>query len=189
MENSFDYSLIWLDQTPEEIFDELDLTGNNLLSRKELSIALSVRGIPVTKKLLDSIFDTCDISKEGTISKEEFIIYTKHQFQNLKKIFNEIDISKDKKVSFYELKKAILKVNQSYSDREIEYLMSRLDTDQNQKVDLSDFMKFYHLIPVHDSKMSFDLFSREYLDLGESFLVSEDQTGNLAFNVEDQQVK
>jgi Ca2+-binding EF-hand superfamily protein len=177
-------SLVWLDQSVEDIFNELDLTGDNLLSRIEIRLALSARGIPITKTLLDNIFENCDISKEGTITKEEFMIYTQKQNKRLYSIFSEIDSSGDGYLDFFELKKAISRLNPDYSDKQISYMINKMDLNHNGKIDLKDFIKFYHLVPIHNAKMAFDLFSREHIDFGESFGISYASSG-----MEEQRVK
>jgi Ca2+-binding EF-hand superfamily protein len=174
--------LVWLDQSIEDIFNELDLKGDNVLSRYEVKIALSARGIPVTKTLLDNIFENCDLSKEGTITKQEFIIYSQNQNKRLYKIFSELDTTGDGYLNFKELKAAISKINPKYTNTQIQYMINKMDLNHNGTIDLKEFVKFYHLIPLHNARMAFDLFSREHIDFGESFCMPEPC-------LEDQEVK
>ena len=176
--------LIWSDQTVDEIFNELDLNGNNVLTRSEIKIALSARGVPITKTLINDIFQTCDKSKEGSITRAEFKEYSEKQHGILTKIFKEMDKSKNELLSFKELKSVIGKINPDYSDNQIRYMIQNMDLNHNGQIDLKDFVKFYHLVPIHNAKMAFDLFSREHIDFGENFAISEGGRG-----LEDQKVK
>jgi Ca2+-binding EF-hand superfamily protein len=160
--------LVWLDQSIEDIFHELDVTGDNELSRYEVKIGLSARGIPVTKTLLDNIFDSCNLTKDGTISKQEFIIYSQNQNKRLYNIFSELDTTGDGYLNFKELKAAISKMNPDYTNTQIHYMINKMDLNKNGMIDLKDFVRFYHLVPLHNARMAFDLFSREHIDFGDT---------------------
>lgn len=176
--------LIWSNETVEEIFNELDLNGKNYLSESEIKIALSARGVPVTKTLLNEIFKTCDTSNQGIISRDDFRKFSRSQNKKLKLIFKEMDIKNNNLLSFRDLKNFISNINPEYTDEQIHYMIKKMDYNQNGTIHMEDFINFYHLVPIHNAKMAFDLFSREHIDFGENYAVPCKER-----SVEDQKAK
>ena len=163
--------LLWSNETVEEIFNELDLNGKNFLTESEIKIALSARGVPITKTLINEIFKSCDTSNQGIISREDFRIFSRNQSKKLKSIFKQIDIKENNLLSFRDLKNFISNINPEYTDEQIHYMIQKMDYNKNGSIYIEDFINFYHLVPIHNAKMAFDLFSRAHIDYGESYVV------------------
>ena len=176
--------LIWSNESVDEIFNELDLNENNYLSESEVKIALSARGVPVTKTLLNEIFKNCEISNKRGISREEFRKFSKTQNEKLKLIFDEMDIKDDNLLNFGDLKNYISKMNPNYTNEQINYMIRTMDFDQNGTIHMEEFINFYLLVPLNSSKMAFDLLSREHIDFGGEFAVPKKER-----SVEDQKAK
>ena len=180
---SYEY-LLWSNESVEESFNELDLNGKNYLTETEIKIALSARGIPHTQKLINEIFKICDTSNQGIISREDYRVFSLSQKQKLKSIFKLIDVEEDNLLNFQKLKSYISYINPEYTDEQINYMLQRMDYNNDGSIYLDNFINFYQLIPIHNPKMAFDLFSKEHIDFDDNYNVPKKDR-----DVEDQKVK
>lgn len=161
----------WLDNTAEKIFNSIDTNNDGSLSRDEMKRSLQANQIPITEKILDSIFETSDLNNDGSISLDEFKSFTKRQTDKLKEVFFEYDNDNSGYLTRTEIKQLILKIDKSYEDYYLDKMVNRLDTNKDGQIDFHEFMQFYHMIPINNIRMTFDYFSKEGIDIGESFTI------------------
>ena len=165
----------WLDHSAEEVFNSMDTNKDNILSKDELKRALEANEIPTSEKLLTNIFNYCDKNKDGKITKEKFTNFTNEQNEKLNSIFNTIDINQSGFLSIDEVKKVVLDLDSNYEHYKLNKMLQKLDRNGDGKIDKNEFMKFYHMIPVNNIKMTFDFFSKEGIDIGESFTIPNEK--------------
>jgi Ca2+-binding EF-hand superfamily protein len=60
----------------EKYFNTLDKDNSGTISREELKAALKANGVPTTPALVDSIMKKIDLSGDGKITKDEFMLFS-----------------------------------------------------------------------------------------------------------------
>ena len=165
----------WLDRTADEVFNSIDTNKDNNLSKAELKRALEANEIPTSSSLINSIFDYCDQNKDGIITRNEFIKFTNDQNTKLNNIFTSIDTDNSGYLTTNEVKSLILGMDSDYQKYKLDKMIQKLDKNRDGKIDKSEFMRFYHMIPVNNIKMTFDFFSKEGIDIGESFTIPNEK--------------
>jgi Ca2+-binding EF-hand superfamily protein len=165
----------WINNSPQDLFDSMDTNKDGILSRLELKRALQANEVPISERLLDSIFAACDLNNDGSISKNEFCRFTEEQNKNLSEVFKKIDYDGCGYLTVDEIQRVILNLDPSYSDFNLKKMISVLDKDKDGKVTFCEFMNFYHMIPIQNIKMTFDFFEKAGIDIGESITIPNEQ--------------
>lgn len=165
----------WMESTAEELFQSIDINNDGELSRAEIKRSMQANQIPITEKLLDSIFEYSDLDKNGVISMQEFVSFTQRQNEKLQEIFFQLDSDKSGYITKSEIQKIILKLDPSYADYNLEKMVNRLDKNKDGKIDLKEFVEFYHMIPINNIRMTFNMFSKESIDIGDSITIPNEK--------------
>lgn len=155
----------------EGFFDLIDTNKDGLLTEDEVISTLYNSGIPVSKKLVNRIFDECDLDQNRIITRDEFMAFYKKQDEKLKSIFNLVDHNGDGHLSIEEFQRALKNFDPSIKDEEINLLVDRMDADKSRTISYQEFMFYYYLIPINNIRAAFDLIVRESIDLGEAMSV------------------
>ena len=141
-------------KSSSKFFDAIDTNKDGQLTKDEIKKALSNSGIPVSQKLLDTIFSDCDKDSNGVITKQEFSEFYGRQTSRLKFIFDEVDKDKNGHLSIDEFRSALKDFDASITDKEITLLINRMDTDHSNTITFDEFMFYYHLIPINNIKLN-----------------------------------
>lgn len=165
----------WITSSASDLFDSIDTNKDQNLSRLEIRRSLEANDIPTSERLLDSIFNACDINKDGQISKQEFLKFTEVQNRKLREIFNKIDYDSCGYLTVDEIERVVLGIDPNYSSFNLKRMIKTLDSDGDGKVNFCEFMKFYHMIPVKNIRMTFDFFDKGCIDIGDSITVRNEQ--------------
>ena len=70
------FPLIFLDQKKKALkasFDEVDLSGDGVLDRREISMALHRFGLMISEHKVDELIEACDQNLDGVLSFDEFV--------------------------------------------------------------------------------------------------------------------
>ena len=93
----------------QQVFADLDTTGDGTLSREELISAYRKHfGADFDEQRIDQFISMADSSGDGLISLQEFMMVCVNQekfttHQNLERVFQELDVDKNEHISLDEL--------------------------------------------------------------------------------------
>lgn len=170
--------LFLMSNSAEDIFKTMDRDKNGYLSREELAIGLEANKVPPSQKLLDKIFSHCDLNGDMKISFDEFSKFIDSQNQKLKNFFNVYDTDQSGYVSNEEMEKIILGLDPDYKKENIQEMIYHLDVNKDGKVTYKEFMRFYHMIPINNIKLTFNIFDKKSIDIGDYVTVPNEGLKN-----------
>lgn len=70
------FPLIFLDQKKKALkasFDDVDLSGDGVLDRREITMALHRFGLMISDHKVDELIKACDQNSDGLISFDEYV--------------------------------------------------------------------------------------------------------------------
>ena len=135
-----------------DAFKTFDTDEDGYLSLKELGDLLISLGHPVSKEELTEMTSEIDIEGNGTIDFKEFILLMARKMRDYDnedeyiEAFRIFDKNKDDLISKEELKEAMTIIGQfvwgeSPTDEDIAYMIREADTDGDDFLHYSDFIK------------------------------------------------
>ena len=135
-----------------DAFKTFDTDEDGYLSLEELSNLLIKLGVPVTKEEVIEMTNEVDIEGNGTIDFKEFILLMARKMRDYDnedeyiEAFRIFDKNKDDLISKEELKEAMTIIGQfvwgeSPTDEDIAYMIREADTDGDDFLHYSDFIK------------------------------------------------
>ena len=129
-----------------DAFKTFDTDEDGYLSLKELGDLLISLGHPVSKEELTEMTSEIDIEGNGTIDFKEFILLMARKMRDYIEAFRIFDKNKDDLISKEELKEAMTIIGQfvwgeSPTDEDIAYMIREADTDGDDFLHYSDFIK------------------------------------------------
>lgn len=125
----------------EEMFNQLDTSGNGELSPAEVVTFLEGNGYSNEEAL--AIFEGIDTSEDKKITLQEFVdqICAKPRSDALEAVFADMDKDGTGKLSLDEVKEALAAAGLSDA-KTIESCFERMDKDENGSVDKAEFLDF-----------------------------------------------
>ena len=135
-----------------DAFKTFDTDEDGYLSLKELGDLLIDLGVPVTKDELTEMTNEIDIEGNGTIDFKEFILLMARKMRDYDnedeyiEAFRIFDKNNDDLISKEEMKEAMTIIGQfvwgeSPTDEDIAYMIKEADTDGDEFLHYSDFIK------------------------------------------------
>ena len=135
-----------------EAFKTFDTDEDGYLTLKELGDLLIELGEPVTKEELQEMTNEIDIEQNGTIDFKEFILLMARKMRDYDnedeyiEAFRIFDKNNDDLISKEEMKEAMTIIGQfvwgeSPTDEDIAYMIKEADTDGDEFLHYSDFIK------------------------------------------------
>ena len=135
-----------------EAFKTFDTDEDGYLSLKELGDLLIELGVPVTKDELTEMTNEIDIEGNGTIDFKEFVLLMARKMRDYDnedeyiEAFRIFDKNNDDLISKEEMKEAMTIIGQfvwgeSPTDEDIAYMIKEADTDGDEFLHYSDFIK------------------------------------------------
>lgn len=131
------------------IFTEIDINTSGTISQDELILACKKLAIEIEVKQLNDFLES-DVTGDGELNFHEFCNF---YMLRLKSIFAEIDADGSGAIGVDELKGAFTKVGFHVTDREVVSLLSQVDKDSDQTVDISEFCNFFCSLPSPDFRL------------------------------------
>lgn len=125
------------------VFDEIDVDNSGTISTGELEAACKALSITVTAEDINSFMEA-DSSGDGLLDLEEFC---KFYESRLRVVFDSLDIDGNGSISVNELKTACSKLGYSLNNRQLQILLSQVDTDRNGLVDFNEFCDYFSSLP------------------------------------------
>ena len=135
-----------------DAFKTFDTDEDGYLSLKELGDLLIELGVPVTNDELKEMTNEIDIEGNGTIDFKEFILLMARKMRDYDnedeyiEAFRIFDKNNDDLISKEEMKEAMTIIGQfvwgeSPTDEDIAYMIKEADTDGDELLHYSDFIK------------------------------------------------
>jgi len=135
-----------------DAFKTFDTDEDGYLSLKELGDLLIELGVPVTNDELKEMTNEIDIEGNGTIDFKEFILLMARKMRDYDnedeyiEAFRIFDKNNDDLISKEEMKEAMTIIGQfvwgeSPTDEDIAYMIKEADTDGDEFLHYSDFIK------------------------------------------------
>ena len=118
----------------------------------EVRLSLHLQGVDLCVIQVNSIMAQADVDHNGKLDLSEFIVMMynnyletendleKEKMEEMKMAFRAFDTDGDGKVSKEELKICLMNFGQKLSDREIELLVKRHDSDKNGFLEFEEFV-------------------------------------------------
>jgi len=132
-----------------ETFDLFDKDGSGSISVDELGKVMRALGYDKTQRELQTIMEDYDIDKNGTISYEEYTgIIDKHKLSHveveiqLREAFLVFDRDKSGTLDRCELQEVLCEMGEPLSKKEVDYVLSKIDINQDGKIEVDEFVKF-----------------------------------------------
>lgn len=136
-----------------ELFKFFDKNNDNIITLDELIIAFRSVNQNIGIKEATEMMKLGDKNNSKTIDKQEFtdlmlpkfkeeILSYESNLDDLRRLFKESDTDQSNYLSKSELKNALIKLNIELNDVQLEDLMKELDLDENQNIDIDEFMAF-----------------------------------------------
>ncbi len=123
-----------------EVFREIDTDNSGTVSFAEFSQACRKLSIEVGVDELREFKKSGD----GELTFDEFCIF---YICRLRSAFNSIDVDKNGEVGAVELKNAFEALGFHSTLREVRSLLSKVDKDKNESVNLDEFCNFFCFLP------------------------------------------
>ena len=149
---------------PEHFFEICDKNKDGLVEAEELKSAMKNQNYPVTQKLIDLITISCNGNNSTKIKREDFIEYCKIQMKIFVKIFDSLDSNNDGFVHRSEIIPTLKKLDYNLKEGEIDDLLDKMDIDKDKLISFSEFVNFYHLIPINNMHNAFDILLTDWPD-------------------------
>ena len=140
-----------------QTFDALDISGDGSISSSELGAVLQALGVTATSESLATIVSLLDTDKDGSISRNEFLVfYKEHMCFDLghdglhdlaKHLFEQIDGDGSGEITLSEFKNVVDSFNVGFSVDEIGNLVNELDEQDNGTIGEHEFVE---LLEKHD---------------------------------------
>lgn len=142
------------------LFDQMDISGDGLLSVNEFLTAFDLLGVKLDSDSLAALFQHFDPNNSGSVHYGEFVwaFFNRRSFvnqwrralktqgltrQQIKIIFEKADRTGDGKLNFSEFKRLLTTTLQiKLSESEIRILMSRFDRDGDGDINFREFLQY-----------------------------------------------
>lgn len=130
-------------------FAMFDQDGDGSISADELGLVLEAMGQRVSPAELEAMVRTVDLDSSGTIELNEFAALLLPSDPSMSDVtgeddlrvaFNDLDRNGDGQLSVSELKRALRALGDRHSDRDIDELVHKADTDGDGQVSFEEFV-------------------------------------------------
>lgn len=144
-------TVVSCNMTPKALYLTLDIQKNQSVGEKEIKRALKCLKIPVNSSIVRKTYEACDKDGDGKISLQEFVEYLHKREEELKQMFQKMDLNNDGYVTLEELKLAREAGRINASDEELKGLIEWMDNTENSskdgKIDFEEFRTCMVLFP------------------------------------------
>ena len=149
--------------TFSEDFNSLDADGDQALNKEELVGALMRRlpGIPETEAewWAQSLLRTYDKDGSGSLDRTEFAAFMNSRYDELQRIFDELDVSKTGRITQDDVKRGLMRADVAFIEMDVDRVFKRMGQRRELlggvTADGVSFDAFFHasvLLPVHSSE-------------------------------------
>jgi solute carrier family 25 phosphate transporter 23/24/25/41 len=169
-----------LEQHAREIFRTMDHNADGHISKHDLVQALRAMKLPPTPEhQMDAFFNKLDTNQDSLISESEFVSFVMQREQEVWRIFEKIDKSKDLELGKEEIMASLSSLGVKPNADDIDGLIKLLDDDQNHQVSWREFRDFLLLLPVSEPLDSRTAFRRWIATTSVKF-------GEISFTIPDE---
>ena len=172
----------------KELFNKLDKNKDGKIEFNELKEALSEMSAAKHSKTNETeshipsksdeelriIYDQMKKGSDGQIDFRDFINYISSTDQKIELTFSDIDYDKNGTIDANEIKQAFEKLNIILKDKEVEQLISYIDTDKSLRVDWAEWRDFFRFAPHNQLEEMLRHWRIEtFVDLGDQSLPND----------------
>ncbi|KAI9298317.1 EF-hand [Neoconidiobolus thromboides FSU 785] len=130
-----------------ELFAMFDKDNDGKIVASEIEAILKQLGQNPSSSDVNSILEESDIDRNGNIDFEEFLKVTAHKFipgmeneeDKNKKAFEQFDQDKDGYITKEELKKALMIIDPTHTEQDIENILKSADINTDGKITYEEF--------------------------------------------------
>lgn len=142
-------------------FDSIDVSGDNVIQREELELALLKRypeaTIDEARAWAHGVMRLADRDGNGVIDRAEFRAFMNQRYDALRTLFGELDVTQTGYLSKKDVKVALQAANVPHLEADVERVLKRLDAGghggvREEGVDFHSFFRTVVLLPVHGSE-------------------------------------
>jgi len=133
------------------VFDSVDRDGNEVLSLREMEEAFAQLGLRTDHAHLRTMLVEADQNADGLLDFAEFAgLFHKAR---LRRMFHHLDADHSGYVDAEELRNALHALGfDSVDPEQIRTMLSLVDRNQDNRIDLDEFERFFEMIPAADLK-------------------------------------
>ena len=144
-----------------EEFDLIDANKDGLITKEELQAALRKRlpdVSPFEAELWASgLMRTYDVDGNGVLDRREFSTYVNARYEELGRIFDELDVSRTGRISKDDVKSGLMRAQVPHLEADVDRVLKRMvdSTDDGVTADGVNMQAFFHasvLLPVHNAE-------------------------------------
>lgn len=137
------------------IFRQLDLDSNNDLNREELTEGLYKLGVGVTEEQVDGMWGfITQYSGSERINYKQFRQFAIKRDMEIQRLFREIDTDNDGRITEQELIESLqVEMGVQASTTQARKLITLLDKDGDNQIDLEELRSFLILLPVSSQEL------------------------------------
>eukprot|EP00792_Barthelona_sp_PAP020_P005830 TRINITY_DN2817_c0_g2_i1.p1 TRINITY_DN2817_c0_g2~~TRINITY_DN2817_c0_g2_i1.p1 ORF type:complete len:170 (-),score=67.98 TRINITY_DN2817_c0_g2_i1:50-526(-) len=141
------------DDQREEIrsaFALFDIDGSGTISVKELKVAMLALGFDPKKEEIRRITAEFDPNSTGTIEHKEFVelmtrkMSERDSRERMVKAFHFFDDDNTGKISFQNLKRVAVELEEEIPDEDLQEMIEEADRDGDGEVSLDEFLRVMH---------------------------------------------
>ena len=169
-----------------ELFNRLDKNKDGKIEFNELKEALSEMSAAKHSKSneknnntrsdeeLRIIYDQINKGSDGQIDFRDFINYISSTDQKIELTFSDMDFDKNGIIDANEIKQAFANLNIILKDKDVEQLISYIDTDKSLRVDWAEWRDFFRFAPHNQLEEMLRHWRMEtFVDLGDQSLPND----------------
>lgn len=163
--------------TDHSLFIQSVLNANktDYVSPEDIQKILKNINIPASKPLVNKILSELDLSKDGVVTKQEFITYQERKEAELRSVFDSIDVNRDGLLDYVEIEKAVEMLHLKVTKEQIVDLIEKMDYSKDKLISYGEFRDFIFLMPAHSIACVFDSWMKaSSIDIGESITVPDE---------------
>lgn len=157
------YSQIGMKQSDvdemERQFHHIDLNGDGIISRSELSQVLQ-KQLEMDKQAALGVFDRLDVDGDQEISRSEFLAAAVEDIlseSTVRAVFARFDLNADGKIQLGEL---IAIIGDSFCGQSTKEIFSSLDANDDREIDFEEFAAILGELPKTSMKATSSMLSR-----------------------------
>ena len=144
-----------------EEFDLIDANKDDLITKEELQAALRRRLPDVRPSEAElwasGLMRTYDVDGNGVLDRREFSTYVNARYEELGRIFDELDISRTGRISKEDVKSGLQRAKVPHLEADVDRVLKRMvaSADDGVTADGVNMQAFFHasvLLPVHNAE-------------------------------------